>query len=150
MLKPGWLKQDLKSAAKRIAKMFPETSEQKLVCADCYLPYSSHKWCDCVVSDEVWKKIAPQPCVLCFNCMAGRLTALGMDKVPVTIRSGPFLLAWDESARVNELKRIAEILIDLCHNADFSNGVVEWGMDEGQVKAGQIIEEVERALKEMT
>lgn len=123
-----------------------------LVCADCYLPYSSDKWCDCVVSHEIWKKIAPEVpgIVLCFNCMAGRLIKMDMINVPVTIRSGPFLLAWDESARVNQLGKAMQNLLDLCQQGNFSNGVEEYGIDEGEVKAGEIIEEAEKILKDLT
>jgi len=39
-----------------------------------------------------------------------------------------------------------ETLLLLCQNGDFKNGVEEWGMDEGDVKAGLMMEEAQIAM----
>jgi hypothetical protein len=72
-----------------------DTVGRELKCADCELLYTSHKWCDVVVPDDVWRKIEGDPpplmgIVLCFNCIAGRLIDNRLWEVPVKITSGPF------------------------------------------------------------
>jgi len=68
-----------------------------LNCYDCGLPYSSEKWCDVFVPNEIWAKITPSEHphggLLCFNCIAGRIKNLCLDNVPIKITSGP----WDFS-----------------------------------------------------
>lgn len=74
--------------------------DERIFCAGCGLPYSSDKWCDCVVSDKIWAMISPRSDgggVLCFNCMTGKLVALGLEKVPIKITSGPWLPAWEDT-----------------------------------------------------
>jgi len=59
----------------------------------CGLEYSSRFWADVVIPDDVWKLIIPDGSLsglLCFNCMNGRLEALGLSNVPYEIASGPF------------------------------------------------------------
>lgn len=68
-----------------------------LRCHDCGLLYSSEGWCDVVLTDEDWLTIAPHldrphGGVLCFNCIACRLTKAGRMNVPMMVTSGPFLV----------------------------------------------------------
>ena len=62
-------------------------------CHDCGLAYGSPAWADVVVPNAIWKQISPtgdEGGLLCFNCMVGRLEALGLDNVPFRVTSGPF------------------------------------------------------------
>lgn len=60
-------------------------------CADCGLDYQSKEWADIVVPDDVWQRINPlDHSLLCFNCMVGRASDLGLRNVPYLIASGPF------------------------------------------------------------
>ena len=64
-----------------------------LTCYDCGLLYSGPAWCDVVLSDEDWPSISPTGDlggVLCFNCIARRLTVAGREGVPMQVTSGPF------------------------------------------------------------
>lgn len=67
-----------------------EPEPPQLACADCGLPYSDPGWCDCVIPNEAWAAIAPEPCVPCLHCMARRLEARDMRGVPLLVTSGPF------------------------------------------------------------
>lgn len=72
------------------------TGATPLTCADCPLPYGDSGWCDAVLPNDVWAKIAPNPPdggVLCISCMARRLVALGLENVPLLVTSGPFISA---------------------------------------------------------
>lgn len=72
------------------------TEATPLTCADCPLPYGDPGWCDAVLPNDVWARIAPRESgggVLCISCMARRLVALGLEDVPLLITSGPFLLS---------------------------------------------------------
>jgi len=68
-------------------------------CYDCGLEYGGFEWADVVVSDGVWEKINPSENkgggLLCFNCMSGRLTRLGLSNIPLKITSGPFCISED-------------------------------------------------------
>ena len=65
-------------------------------CADCGLPYNSDAWCDTIVPDEIWKQITPsdhpEGGLLCFNCIARRCVERGLQEIPLTITSGPFIV----------------------------------------------------------
>ncbi len=76
-------------AARQLAAIFPD---DKLRCRDCGLLYSGDAWCDVVIPDEIWKQIAPEDGVLCFNCIAHRCVSAGIDEVPAAITSGPFVV----------------------------------------------------------
>ncbi len=68
-------------------------------CNDCGLKYDSKEWADVVVPNDVWQRINPLGHdVLCFNCMVGRLTDLGLRNVPYSITSGPFAFSIREAA----------------------------------------------------
>jgi hypothetical protein len=64
-------------------------------CYDCDLPYGSDKWADVVLPNEIWELINPSEHdgggLLCFNCINGRLTKLGLEDVPIKITSGAFM-----------------------------------------------------------
>jgi hypothetical protein len=68
--------------------------EGNLCCYDCGLLYSSPAWCDVVIDDDVWERIAPRPGgggVLCLTCMAARIIQAGItEDVEAVITSGPF------------------------------------------------------------
>ena len=54
-----------------------------------------------------------------------------------------------EIEQIEKLKDTLSQLIFLCDNAgDFSNGVVDSGMDEGNVNASKIIEKCKKVLNE--
>ena len=64
-----------------------------LACYECGLVYGSPGWCDVVIPDEDWLAISPTGHgggVLCFTCMARRLTVGGREGVPMAVTSGPF------------------------------------------------------------
>lgn len=92
-------------------------------CFDCGLPYTSEKWCDVIIPDEAWREIANVPPfatrkpfepsvdgggLLCFNCIAGRLEHVGLVNVPVSIRSGPFVLYSARAANSSETPKSSE------------------------------------------
>lgn len=70
--------------------------KRKVACSDCGAPYGSDGWCDIVVPDAIWNQIAPEGGVLCFRCMTRRITAHGLDRVPVIVASGPYTDANEE------------------------------------------------------
>ena len=81
----------------------------------CGLLYSDPGWCDCYIPDEAWAVIAPRSNgggVLCITCMARRLRSAGLDRVPLMVTSGPFLMSpWvDEIERLQALAQIMEVV----------------------------------------
>lgn len=57
------------------------------------LLYGGDAWCDIVLTAEDWLSISPtghEGGVLCFSCIARRLTEAGRSDVPMMITSGPF------------------------------------------------------------
>ncbi len=62
-------------------------------CYDCGLLYTSKAWADVVIPDSYWEQINPSDNkgggLLCFNCIVGRLDALGLINVPFSVNSGP-------------------------------------------------------------
>lgn len=59
-------------------------------CTDCGAPYGEDGWCDVVIPNETWNRIAPEGGVLCFRCMTKRLQSHGLTEVPVIVASGPY------------------------------------------------------------
>lgn len=64
-------------------------------CYDCGLQYSCDAWCDVVIPNKYWEMINPTyhkgSGLLCFNCIAHRLTILKLKNIPIKITSGPFI-----------------------------------------------------------
>ncbi len=62
-------------------------------CADCELPYTDLGFADLVVSNEVWKQIAPSGDgngLLCPTCICRAAARLGLVDPTAKFRSGPF------------------------------------------------------------
>lgn len=72
------------------ARALGQTAPDRVSCRDCRAPYGADGWCDVIVPNEVWNKIAPNDGVLCFRCMTKRIEAHGLKNVPVNVVSGPY------------------------------------------------------------
>lgn len=61
-------------------------------CADCGLGYDDPGFCDLVVPNDVWAKIAPRDGdgLLCPTCMCRAAHRAGIQDAPAIFRSGPF------------------------------------------------------------
>jgi hypothetical protein len=77
-------------------ELVAEYNPMGVCCADCGAPYGKDGWCDVVVPDAIWDKIAPEGGVLCFRCMTKRIETHGLEKVAVNITSGPYWSAAEE------------------------------------------------------
>lgn len=67
------------------------------MCYDCHLSYSSTRWIDAVIPDNIWITISPtgnEGGLLCIGCIARRLVNLGLENIPVSLNSGPF--QWED------------------------------------------------------
>lgn len=71
---------------------YPDSEQPSEQCYDCGLKYDDPAWVDVLIPDEIWETINPTyhegAGLLCFNCIARRCAAAGLDKVPVRLMSG--------------------------------------------------------------
>ncbi len=86
----------------------PSPGISKLTCMDCPAPYGEDGWCDVIIPNEIWNRIASTTLeppsddpggVLCFRCMTKRLESSGrscVNPVPVIVASGPYRDANEE------------------------------------------------------
>lgn len=72
------------------ARALGQAAPDRVSCRDCRAPYGADGWCDVIVPNEVWNKIAPNDGVLCFRCMTKRIEAHGLKNVSVNVVSGPY------------------------------------------------------------
>lgn len=62
-------------------------------CFDCGRSYEDPDWIEAVVSDDIWKQIAPDDGdgILCIQCIAKRCHERGFGSVPVKLTAGPLV-----------------------------------------------------------
>jgi hypothetical protein len=82
-------------------------------CADCGLGYDDPGFCDLVVPNDVWAKIAPRDGdgLLCPTCMCRAAHRAGIQDAPAIFRSGPFSVPTRASDGIAELVEKREAAI---------------------------------------